>query len=171
MNLLRSAGFLVVWIAAATAVAQIRQPSALDNCPVTTADQASFTPPESYRRPEAWGNSMRWYGTSLLWTKLPPDGRWQTTQDFLPKTVFREKLFWWREGYDPRTEPVPKLTVTAERLDSPRRKFNVGGVTNAIRADIPAMLVLIELPSPGCWRITGKYAESQLSYVVWLSAS
>jgi hypothetical protein len=86
----------------------------------------------------------------------------------MPKAVFRDKLFWWREGYDPYSESKPSLKVTAERLDGNRQKFDIGDATNAIRAHSSAMLVLIDVPTAGCWKITGRYADSELSYIVWV---
>jgi hypothetical protein len=136
-----------------------------------TKAAAAFSPPQSYRKAEAWGDSHDWYGTSKLWTSLPPNGHWRTMQRWMPKAVFREKLFWWREGYDPYSEPRPNLMVTAERLDGGRQDFDVGHATNAIRADSPdslAMLVLIDVPIVGYWKITGAYADAVLSYIVWV---
>jgi hypothetical protein len=31
------------------------------------------------------------------------------------------------------------------------------------------MLVGIDLPTLGCWKITGKYADAELSFVVWVA--
>jgi hypothetical protein len=159
---------VIAWIGVCTALGQTMERQIPDSCPVTKPTSARFTPPESYRRPEAWGDSGTWYGTSRLWTSLPPDGHWRTTNRFLPTSVFREKLFWWREGYDPRREPKPKLIVTAEQLDGTHEKLELDNATNAIRADVPAMLVLIDVPTAGCWKITGRYADSELTYVVWV---
>lgn len=157
----------IAFVGACSAFGQTVERQIPDSCPVTLAS-TPFTPPDSYRRPEAWGNSAVWYGTSKLWTHLPAGGHWRTTPRFLPAAVFREKLFWWREGYDPRREPRPKLIVTAEQLDRAGTRFRVDNATNAIRADVPAMLVLIDVPRAGCWKITGRYAETELSYVVWV---
>ncbi len=65
-----------------------------------------------------------------------------------------------------RDEPVPALTVVGTRLDGPGT-FTAGPATNAARDDFgEAMLVGVEIPSPGCWQITASYGDAILSYVV-----
>ena len=167
MSVLRIA-VVIAWVGVGAAFCQTIERQIPDSCAVTKPTVARFTPPKSYRRPEAWGDSGIWYGTSRLWTRLPPDGHWRTSERFLPTSVFREKLFWWSEGYDPSREPKPKLIVTAEQLDGTHGKLELDDATNAIRADIPAMLVLIDVPTAGCWKITGRYAGAELTYVVWV---
>jgi hypothetical protein len=31
------------------------------------------------------------------------------------------------------------------------------------------MLVGVEIPEPGCWRVTADYRNASLSYVVWIA--
>ena len=62
-----------------------------------------------------------WFGTDRLWANLPTDGIWKgLPRDTTPgHPTFFQKLFWWRQGYEGRAEPRPKLTVTGKRLDFP----------------------------------------------------
>jgi len=59
------------------------------------------------------------------------------------------------------------LAVTAERLDEQAPILQGSKATNASASDIgSAMLVGVDLPTLGCWKITGKYGGAELSFVV-----
>jgi hypothetical protein len=50
---------------------------------------------------------MFWYGTDVLWTLLHADGTWAGLPHYTPDDPkFRQKLFFWREGYNWRAEPT-----------------------------------------------------------------
>ncbi len=67
-------------------------------------------------------------------------------------------------------EPQPALVVTGRRLDAPAPPLAASRATHAIAGDIGlAMLVGVRLPTPGCWEITGEYAGTPLSFVVWVA--
>jgi hypothetical protein len=109
-----------------------------------------------------------WYGSNSLWTAVPQDGTWRA----LPHNPggYKQKVFWWREGYSISEEPQPALTLTAERLDGRVPPVSGSKATNASAGDIgSAMLVGVELPTLGCWKINGKYGEEELSFVVWVA--
>jgi hypothetical protein len=60
--------------------------------------------------------------------------------------------------------------VTAERIDGKAPRGESSEATNASSGDIGvAMLVGVNLPTPGCWKITGNYKEEKLSFVVWVA--
>jgi len=62
------------------------------------------------------------------------------------------------------------IAVTGRRLDAPAPPLNVSRATNAYAEDIQsAMLVRVDFPTPGCWEITGRYAGSELSFVVFVA--
>ena len=83
---------------------------------------------------------------------------------------YTQKVFWWREGYVWNDEPEPALIVSGERLDAASPPLMASKATNAYAGDIgSAMLVGVDLPTLGCWKITGKYSDSQLSFVVWVA--
>ena len=81
-----------------------------------------------------------------------------------------EKTFWWSLGWPGSVDqPQPAITVVGTRLDA-AGTFTSGPGTNAQRDDFgEAMLVGVEIPSPGCWQITGSYGDAVLSYVVWIT--
>jgi len=126
---------------------------------VTVPQNPAFTPPAPYDSLGFEGEF--WYGSNSLWTAIPSDAIWYS--DTL-------KLFWWREGYVWTEEPEPALTVTGERLDASALPLIASKATNAYAGDIgSAMLAGMDFPTLGCWKITGKYGEAELSFVVWVA--
>ena len=141
-----------------------------ETCPITKPDQTSrFVPPPPYRTKA--GNGRFWFGTDRLWTNLPENGILAGLPDDTSSghPTISEKIFWWRQGYDARVEPRPKLKVTGKRLDSPAPPLEVSPTTNAFTQHIPAILVGIGFPTIGCWQITGRYEDDELTYVIWVS--
>lgn len=140
--------------------------SALDYCPVTQPPDPAFIPPEPYAPTAPYGNF--WYGANGLWTSLEPDGIW----DSLPYSEmgYAQKVFWWREGYDMRTEPWPQITVSSRRLDDNGPAHEHTGGTNGYHDDLGQfMLTGAAIPTVGCWEITGQYGDESLTFVVWVA--
>ena len=136
------------------------------DCPVTVPQDPPFVPPPPYDQLGFDGEF--WYGSNSLWTAVRQNGIWEA----LPHNPagYTQKVFWWREGYSSSEEPEPALTVTAERLDGQAPSVTGLKATNASAGDIgSAMLVGVDLPTLGCWKITGKYGGSELSLVVWVA--
>jgi hypothetical protein len=135
------------------------------SCPATQAPGTRFVPPAPYppRPPPAAGDKF-WYGTDDLWTWLDTDGTWEMARD---RHGLFDKSFWWRQGYDWRTETMPRLRVTGRRLDAPAATVTSSGATNGFEPSMGAfMLVGLELPSGGCWELTGRYRGGSLRFVV-----
>ena len=83
--------------------------------------------------------------------------------------ITNQKLFWWRQGYDWRAEPQPPLTVTGRQIDGSAPPLVASKATNAFADDIgSAMLVGVDIPTTGCWEITGHLKGAALSFVVWI---
>jgi hypothetical protein len=136
------------------------------NCPITVPQNPLFVPPAPYDSMGFEGEF--WYGSDSLWTAVRENGIWET-QPHNPEG-YTEKVFWWRDGYVWTEEPEPALTVTGERLDAPAPPLTVSHATNAYASDIgSAMLVGVDMPTLGCWKITGKYGDAELSFVVWVA--
>jgi len=141
-----------------------------ETCPVTKPYQTSlFVPPPPYTAKV--GRERFWFGTDRLWTNLPVNGMLKglpvDTSSAHP--TFSEKLFWWRQGYDGRAKPRPKLTVTGKRIDFPAPPLEVSPPTTAIMGNRSAMLVGIGFPTVGCWQITGRYEDDELTFVIWVA--
>jgi hypothetical protein len=138
-------------------------------CPITKPPARPFIPPSPY--PAKTAPDRFWFGTEKLWINLSTDGTWRGLPHYRPTDAsFRQKLFWWRQGYDWRTENPPKLTVTGRRLDSPAPPLasehaNAGWGDR----DHAFMVVGIDLPTLGCWEITGHYENEELRFVIWVA--
>lgn len=137
-----------------------------DACPVTIPPQPGFVPPKPYppQAPDLY--QAVWHGTAALWTMLSPKGEiWEG----LPSDngMLTQKTFWWVDGYSWTQEPSPSITVAGRQLDGPG-SFEAGGPgTNGFRDDIGSfMLVGIDIPAAGCWELTARYGDAELSYVV-----
>ena len=142
----------------------------LKTCPITKPPSPPFIPPAPY--PAQAGAGGFWFGTEKLWIRLPVEGTWRGLPHYRPTdTTFRQKLFWWRQGYDWRTENPPKLKVTGRRLDSQAPPFeadnaNAGWTDDR---DHPFIVVGVDIPTLGCWKITGHYEGVELSFVIWVA--
>ncbi len=112
-------------------------------------------------------SSARWYGSETLAVILRPDGIWRGMG---PSHNFRDKLFWWSQGFKPGLES--NLKVTGKRLDANSPPADISDATNAKAESLGgwAMLVGVEFPSAGCWQITGNYFGQELSFVVEVRA-
>jgi hypothetical protein len=136
------------------------------SCPLTVPQDPPFIPPAPYDSLGFEGEF--WYGFTSLWTAVRQNGIWEA----LPHNSngYTQKVLWWREGYIWNEEPQPQLIVTGKRLDAAAPPLIASEATNAFASDIgSAMLVGVDLPTLGCWEITGKYADANLSFVVWIA--
>jgi hypothetical protein len=142
------------------------QPSV--SCPTTQPLGVAFVPPAPYPSapPERYVDEF-WYGTPELWTMLGTEGTWYA----LPhnKNGYTQKIFWWSKDFDVGKDPYPAFRLTIERLDAeaPSSPIVVSEEATNASADFgTAMLTGVEIPELGCWKITGQYLESELSFVV-----
>ena len=143
-----------------------------ESCPMTPRPSRAFIPPADYRSPDPLPKNFFLIGTEKLWTEIGDSMVWQWT----PHTPGHEqdltaKIFWFREDYHWRTEPVPKLRVTGRRIDGPAPPLvnPQGPATNVIIDSWRgAMLTGVWVPVPGCWEITGNYEGDKLSFNVWV---
>ena len=94
---------------------------------------------------------------------LPSDGNWSGMG---PKHHYRDKLWWWRRGYDAHKEPAPDLMLQATRLDGDALPVWVDNATNAYGEGWSRMLMALEFPTSGCWEVNARYREEQLTFVV-----
>jgi hypothetical protein len=104
-------------------------PNPPDSCPVTKPPWMAFIPPSPY--PTELPADSFWFGNEKLWTSLTMDGTWKLGHYRPEDSAFRNKLFWWHEGYDWRTENPPNLSVTGKRLDAPAPSLTTDDHSNA----------------------------------------
>src|SRR6516164_5603770 len=139
-------------------------------CPIAKPPARPFIPPPPY--PPTAGHECFWFGTEKLWTQLRGDGIWKGLPHYTPDDpTFRQKLFWWRQGYEVSAEPQPKLRITGKRLDTsgPTLLLADHGSNGWQQQDQPFMVVGINLPTLGCWEIKGQYHDAQVTYIVWVA--
>ena len=123
----------------------------LPPCPVTAPNGS--TPPGEQPSPDQHGNGQIWTG---LWPEgkvvFEPGGPGQ----ILPDGSLAMKWWWWRgiEG---------QLTIEGRRLDAP---------APPLQADIPEgygeigfQAAGLIFPSEGCWEVTGRVGEAELTFV------
>jgi hypothetical protein len=107
------------------------------------------------------------YGNGFLSTTLPADGVMSRPRE-ADGTIFN-KL-----GWLPRKGFTAQLTVRGERLDAPG-ELKVLSVNWGYASSGPAAngswASAVRFPSEGCWRITGRVRDIELSYVVKVVAS
>jgi hypothetical protein len=83
---------------------------------------------------------------------------------------YTQKVWFWKKGYNGRVEPEPKLVVTGRRLDASAPPLMASKASNGYHPDFDwAMLVGVDVPTLGCWEITGHIDGHQLSFVVWVA--
>ncbi len=136
-----------------------------DSCPVTKAPYPAFVPPAPYSANET---GRFWLGTKALWTSLDEDGIWK---GIVSQRGTRNKFWWWREGWEFDTDlraNEPGLIITARRIDGVAPLVDKPRVTNAELGNGWAMLTMLELPTSGCWTITGNYRSEYVTMVVWV---
>lgn len=141
-----------------------------DSCPVTRVPDRPFHPPAPYPH-LAPSEAHFWHGVDGLWTMLRQDGTWRgIPPDRGYRRGYRDKLFWWRPGYDGYREPVAPLAVSARRLDGDAPVVVIPSATNAHHEDFGgwAMLVALDIPGTGCWEITGRYGDEAVTFVTWV---
>lgn len=134
-------------------------------CPLTIAPQPGLIPPELYppQAPELY--RAVWYGTSALWTMLDPEGEVWSGIPQVHGGMIGEKTIWWSDLYNGTNERP--ITVTGRQLDGSASFEGVGPGGGGFREDIGSfMMVGIEIPAAGCWELTARYGDAELSYVV-----
>lgn len=136
-----------------------------ESCPVTRATaETRFTPPPPSRAMDV-GSTMFWYGTDALYTALFSDGRWRGIKS---STGTRNKSFWHRKNPEWEQENPYQFKVTYREHAETGPMFTVGRVTNAILGGEMSMLIMLELPTRGCWEVTANYKDAYVSFVTWV---
>ena len=143
-------------------------PVAPNSCLVTKAGDQSFVPPAPYPAKPHGGEF--WFGTDRLWTKVPVSGTWRLGHFTSADPTLRQKLVFWRQGYDAHAEPRPNLIVSGKRIDSAAAPLQTDGKGNGSwTKDDQFIMTGINFPTAGCWEITGRYDNDELTVVVWIA--
>jgi hypothetical protein len=112
---------------------------------------------------EPWPQGATWFGTEALAVMLPKDGVWPTTA---PGRLIAVKLIWYTAGFKPGMER--HFVGQIERLDKGPNDAVMSRPTHAGGESLGAWTIMVGLnfPSAGCWRIAGEYLGQKLAFVV-----
>ena len=137
----------------------IASDSSASACPVTTGSPDLFG--------ESFPTSEIWFGSEILAVILSPNG----TINGRPDDNFRSKLFLWSNGFRPGFES--NLKIIGRRLDdkSVVPSFFVPTHTYHEAFGQWVMLVELEFPGAGCWKITAEYFGQRISLITRVQAS
>jgi hypothetical protein len=97
-------------------------------------------------------------------------GTWGRLGHYEPSDpTFRQKLFFWRQGFDALADPHAKLTVTGRRIDSPAPPLlSETGTGRSLDGSESFYVAGVNFPTTGCWEITGHYENDEVTFVVWI---
>ena len=142
--------------------------SGADPCLLTKPSTRPFVSPLPYSA--RTDPKVFWYGTDELWTSLPTTGRWSPPRKLDPRLGLRlvRTVPWWRQAYW-NAESEAKLIVTGRRLDSPAPPPVEIGRYGGWLEEHPLVNVNLRFPTPGCWEVTGRYEDQELSFVIWVT--
>jgi hypothetical protein len=139
-------------------------------CPVTQPPQERFVPPAPFKEEPYPGKFF--YGTEALWTAIPTNQTWYALP-YNEGVGYGQKLFFQRVGFDWMEEPLPILTVSGRKIDPKSVEEQTLTASDATNGYTPQdgsfMLVGADIPSTGCWEISGRYGEDELTYTIWIS--
>jgi hypothetical protein len=145
------------------ALAQTSLSTAPETCKVTLPSTPTDKPPLPMPGDSGFQTSGR-FGTDRLWTVLPMNGIWRgLTPKAFGEYAYSNKLPWGGAfSYKDKNGP---LMVTGRRLDGPPSSFTEMEPIS----DIHGMMGGINIPVFGCWEITGRYNDAEISFTVWVA--
>jgi len=136
------------------------------SCPITKPPVHPFVPPY----PAEFYPGYFWFGTEKLWINLPADGTWKLGHYNPSETAFRQKLLWWHKGFERLNDSEPILKVAGKRLDSPAPTFEEEESASTYGgANSQFIVVGLDIPTLGCWKITGRFGTAEVSFVIWVT--
>jgi hypothetical protein len=131
--------------------------SGIEACPVTQLPEDPLAIGPLYGHEEGL---QVFLANNGLWWGLPPG----------ENGGYFQKVFWKFPGYVASIDQTPNLTVSGRQLEGNGAFVNEGPATNASAIELygDAILSSAEVPTLGCWELTGEYRGSRLSFVVWV---
>ena len=74
----------------------------------------------------------------------------------------------YKSTVSPKRRSADPLTVTGKRLDGPAPMFTETEESSGFGPDYS--MGGIEIPTFGCWQITGRYKDADLTFTVWVAS-
>jgi hypothetical protein len=136
------------------------------SCPVTQVPAHPFVPPAPFSAKP--GDGSFWFGNEELWTRLNTDGVWHGLHT---ESGYGDKLFWYSLGLSRKEEGKRRVMVTGRRRDAGAPPFVTYAhcCSSGNRPQVFFMIAGVDIPSPGCWEITGGDQTERVSFVVWVA--
>ena len=104
-----------------------------------------------------------WVGSPKLAAQVPKDGHWVAMG---AEHNYRDKWWWWREGYRAVEETQPELMILANRLDAPAPPVVIRACDQCdITASLDLILTGMEFPTSGCWDVFASYRGEELRFI------
>jgi hypothetical protein len=137
-----------------------------DTCPVAKPSTQPFVPPPLFS--EHSDPRVFWYGTDNLWTSLPANGIWWFSKKNPPPELrlVRAIHLWRQPSWDAKSKG--KLVVTATRLDAAVSSVTGGDPYGGWLEESQLITVTIRFPTSGCWQVTTRYEERELTFAAWV---
>ena len=144
-------------VAPASPVAQARRVPAC----AATAVSACFVPPAPYSTVSQDFGFTTWYGAPGLWTALSPGADGTAVMFGL-----QQKLAYRSTSFALKEELQPNIAVTATNVTTGEVAAVTAPTNGWVRVDQPFMLVGVQFPGAGCWRVEAQYKGEALAFVV-----
>jgi hypothetical protein len=109
-----------------------------------------------------------WYGTDDLGTSLPANGVWlfEKKNPLAELRLLRAIHLWRQPSWDAKSKA--KLIVTASRLDAAVPTATGGSPWGGWLEESQQVIVNIRFPTSGCWRVTARYEDQEITFTVWV---
>ena len=112
------------------------------------------------------GELYGWFGSEELAALIPQNGQWISMGK---QHNYRNKFWWWHNGYNADSRSEEFLILEVKNIET-GESYTVDNATNARTGsddyEWNSMLIGLEFPSSGCWKITGKHNDQELDIIV-----
>lgn len=149
-----AAGHPKIMRASSRAQAQTLPTSTPASCPVTLPNGNEPAEPQS-------GSN---FGNGKLWTTLWPDG----VINIRPSDVSADGSFGVKWPWLHAPDVTGPLTIAGRRLDAPAPALQSTIPDGYGHTPVGFQPSAIVFPTPGCWQVTGKMADTSLTFEVLL---
>lgn len=138
------------------------------SCPITVPGRDAFEPESEIPEEPDPGAGGVPYGRPALWTMLDAHGEVWRDLPVGSGGSLTQMLYFWSENHT--SGDGTEILVFGENLEeSPHGiRASGGGGSDPARGDYLA--VVLDIPEPGCWRISAVYRATGIDYVVWVGA-
>jgi hypothetical protein len=166
-------GVMLVWPTGAQELPPVAEPTVPavladvpESCPITVPGGDAFKPESEIPEEPDPGPEAVPYGRPELWTMLGVQGEvWRDLTTGSDGSL-TQMLYFWSENHV--SGDGTEILVFGENLEESTQGIRAsgGGGSDPSRGDYLA--VVVDIPEPGCWRISVVYRATGIDYVVWV---